>query len=108
MDAATYAAAIKGIWGPFMRDGRSSFPVYRELGVRLYEEDLHWDTIAPTRPRHPADPSDSAYVWPSEVLRAVHEANRYGMQVALQIIGAPRWANGNKPPKWATFSPRAY
>jgi hypothetical protein len=30
------------------------------------------------------------------------------MQVALQIIGAPRWANGNRPPKWIPHRLRDY
>jgi hypothetical protein len=82
--------------------------VYRELGVTLYEDDLHWNAIAPHRPRGPRNPRDPAYAWPPGVTRAVSEANRYGMQVALQIIGAPRWANGGKPPQWATFDPRRF
>jgi hypothetical protein len=102
------ATGVKAIWGPSTRGGSSLFPVYRELGVSLYEEDLRWNLVAPRRPRHPRDPRDPAYVWPSEITRAVAQAKRYGMQVALQIIGAPRWANGNKPPKWATFDPRLF
>jgi hypothetical protein len=102
------AAGRKAMWGPWTRNGTSLFPVYRELGVSIYQDDLFWNQIAPRRPRHEQDPNDPAYVWPAEVGRAVVEAKRYGMQVALQIILAPRWANGNKPPKWATFSPRAY
>jgi hypothetical protein len=102
------ASAVKGMWGPSTQNGNSLFPVYRELGVTLYEDDLHWNSIAARRPRHARDPRDPAYVWPPELTRAVAEAKRYGMQVALQIIGAPRWANGNKPPQWATFDPRRY
>jgi hypothetical protein len=96
------------MWGPSARDGVSLFPTYEELGVKLYEDDLHWNTIAARRPRHPRNPRDRAYAWPAEVTRAVSEARRYGMQVALQIIGAPRWANGNKPPEWATFDRRRF
>ena len=99
---------MKAIWGPSTSDGGSLFPVYKELGVSIYEEDLHWDLIATRRPRHPRDPSDPAYVWPTELTSAVAEAKRYGMRVALQIIGAPGWANGNRPPQWATFDPRRF
>jgi hypothetical protein len=102
------AAAAKAIWGPSARDGRSLFPIYRELGVTIYQDDLFWNQIAPRKPKHQRDPRDPAYVWPTEVSRAITEAKRYGMQVALQIIFAPGWANGNKPPRWATFNPRAY
>jgi hypothetical protein len=102
------AADLKGMWGPSTRNGNSLFPIYEELGVKVYEDALHWNLIASRRPGHPSSAHDPAYVWPSEVTRAVSEAKRYGMQVALQIIGAPRWANGNKPPRWATFDPRRY
>jgi hypothetical protein len=102
------ATGEKAIWGPSTRNGNSLFPVYRELGATIYEEDLHWNLIATRRPTHPRDPRDRAYVWPSEITRAVAQAKHYGMQVALQIIGAPRWANGDKPPKWATVDPRLF
>jgi hypothetical protein len=110
LSSASLAAAssLKAMWGPSERDGTSLFPTYRELGVTLYEDSLRWDAIARRRPRHPRSPHDGVYAWPPEVSRAVSEAKRHGMQVALQIIGAPRWANGNKPPKWATFDPRRY
>jgi hypothetical protein len=102
------AARLKGIWGPFTHSGNSLFPTYTELGANLYEDDLHWNLIAVRRPNHPRSPRDPAYVWPPEITRAIREAKRYGMQVALQIIGAPGWANGHKPAQWATFDPRAY
>jgi hypothetical protein len=105
---ASSLGAAKGMWGPSTRNGNSLFPVYRELGVKIYEDALRWNLIASRRPKHPGRPHDPAYVWPPEVTRAVSEAKRYGMQVALQIIGAPRWANGNKPPRWATFDPSTY
>lgn len=95
------AAALKGIWGPATRNGVSLFPVYRELHDQLYEDDLHWDAIATRRPRDARNPNDRAYVWPVEVSSAVAQARRYHMQVALQIIGSPRWANGGKAPRWA-------
>jgi hypothetical protein len=102
------ADAVKAIWGPAFRGGVSQFPVYRELGVKIYEDDLRWNSIARRRPRNPLDPSDPAYVWPAEVDSSVGEAGRYGMRVALEIIGSPRWANGGKPPQWAPRSPRDF
>ena len=68
---------------------------------------LRWSRRHST-PRHPRDPNDPAYRWPAEVTRSVAEAKKYGMQVALMLIFAPRWANGNKPPKWATFKRRDF
>jgi hypothetical protein len=102
------ASALKGIWGPSTRGGVSLFPIYRDLGVKLYQDSLHWDLIAPRRPRHPRNPNDPAYAWPAEVTTALAQAKPYRMQVALQIIGAPRWANGDKPPKWRPYYPRDY
>ena len=103
-----HGAPLKAMWGPAIHDGVSLFPTYRTLGVRIYEDDLHWDTTAPRRPRSPLDPNDPAYVWPTEVTRAVSEATRYHIQVALQIVGAPEWANGGKPWNWAPENPQDY
>src|ERR1700726_277517 len=98
--SAASAAALKAMWGPGVHDGASVFPAYRELGVKVYEDVLRWNAIAPRRPHHARDPRDPAYVWPAEVTRAVAEAKRYGMKVALEIIGSPRWANGGLSPAW--------
>jgi hypothetical protein len=102
------AASLKAMWGPSLHDGKSLFPTYRELGVRIYEEDIDWFQIAPHRPRNPRNPNDPAYVWPAALTQDVAEAKRYHMQVALQIIGAPGWANGGKPWNWAPQNPQDY
>jgi hypothetical protein len=95
----------KAIWGPVERDGVSQFPIYERLGARLYETSLHWDQVARTRPASPSDPDDPAYRWPADADRAVAEAGTHGLGVALQLIGAPRWANGRRPPQWAPVNP---
>jgi hypothetical protein len=102
------ASVLKGIWGPSTRNGVSLFPIYKELGDQLYEEDLRWNVIARKRPRHPRDPADPAYAWPAAVTTAVAQAKHYRIQVALQIIGSPRWANGGKAPRWAPYRPRDF
>jgi hypothetical protein len=102
------ASATKAMWGPAIHDGTSLFPTYRELGVKIYEDRLRWSAIAPRRPHTPGNPKDRAYVWPAEVTQAVAEAKRYHMQVALQIIGAPSWANGGKPWNWAPIHAQDY
>lgn len=104
----TDASALKAIWGPGILDGTSRFPIYHALGMGLYEDRLSWEQIARSRPRHPTDPGDPSYRWPAEVGRAIREARRYHMQVALQIIGAPSWANGGKPWNWAPKSAYDY
>jgi hypothetical protein len=102
------AASLKAMWGPAVHSGVSLFPTYQELGVKIYEDDLHWNSIALSRPRSSRNPNDPAYAWPAEVTQAVAEAKRYHMQVALQIIGAPPWANGGKPWNWAPTNPQDY
>lgn len=102
------ASATKAMWGPAIHDGASLFPTYRDLGVKIYEDDLRWSSIATRRPRNPTNPNDPAYTWPAEVTQAVAEAKRYHIQVALQIIGAPPWANGGKPSNWAPLHPQDY
>src|SRR2546421_9927615 len=68
----TWAAGtgVKAMWGPYLRNGNSLFPVYRELGITIYQDDLRWNEIAPHRPRHPRSPSDPAYRWPPDVTNA--------------------------------------
>ena len=102
------AADLKALWGPSLHDGKSLFPTYRELDVKIYEDRLPWQSIATRRPSNPRNPHDPAYTWPAEVTQAVAEAGRYHMQVALQIIGAPPWANSGKPWNWAPTNPQDY
>jgi hypothetical protein len=73
------------------------------LGVRVVRYTLRWDQIARTRPTAPGDPSDTAYDWSSAdpVLDSLHE---HGIEVVLQIVGAPSWANGGKPSNYAPSS----
>jgi hypothetical protein len=85
----------KAIWGPVeMPDGGSAFPTYRRLGVDVFQVQLHWADIATQRPADPVDPDDPAYRWPVEVDRAVREAPRYGISVAILVTTTPGWANG--------------
>lgn len=100
--------ALKSVVGPGIVDRMSRFPVYRDLGARIYEDHLWWNQVAPSRPRHQTDPNDPAYVWPAEITAAVAHARRYHMQVALQIIGSPAWANGGHPWNWAPSDPRDF
>ena len=96
------------MWGPAIHNGASLFPTYRDLGVKIYEDNLRWNSIALRRPQHPTNPDATAYTWPAEVTTAVAEAKRYHIQVALQIIGAPPWANGGKAWNWAPLNPQDY
>jgi hypothetical protein len=106
--SADAATPLKAMWGPALHNGQSLFPTYRELGVGIYEEGLDWFQVATRRPHNPRDPNDPAYVWPAELTRAIAEARRYHIQVALQVIGSPAWANGGKPWNWAPSNPQDY
>jgi hypothetical protein len=91
----------KAVWGLPFRDGESMFPRYRDLGVGLFQTQAHWDQIARKRPDHPSDPTDSAYDWPKYLENEIEEAERWGMEVTIQLIGAPAWANGGRSWRWA-------
>jgi hypothetical protein len=95
----------KAIWGPTQVGGVSQFPIYRELGVGIYQMALAWNQVAPTRPRRPSDPRDAAYRWPEEIDFAIREGRRYGIRVSLTLMRAPRWANGGRSPEWAPRRP---
>jgi hypothetical protein len=73
------------------------------LGVHLVRFTLRWDRIAPTRPADARDPADPAYRWaPYEpVLQGLHD---HGITALVTLYGAPRWANGGRPPNWLPTS----
>ncbi len=101
---------LKGIWGPIkFRVGEagcpgpsrcSAMPTYDELNADVFEYQLQWSDIAPTRPADPRDPNDPAYHWSSEYQLAIDEATANGMQVSFLIKGSPPWANGGKSWNW--------
>jgi hypothetical protein len=95
----------KAIWGPIVRDGVSQFPIYRDLGVGVFETNLVWADVARTRPAHPRDPADPAYVWPAQLDTAAIEGARYGIRICLQISRTPSWANGGRSTRWAPSAP---
>lgn len=88
--------------------GSSVFPIYHELGANVFETDLRWDEVAPTRPSHPTDPNDRAYHWPSGLDHAVQTAAAYGIKVCLLVQRTPAWANGGLPNYWAPRYARDY
>jgi hypothetical protein len=116
--APARATGVKAIWGPTELEAGSApcpqngqpcsaFPVYAQLGVDVFEYQIHWDEVAPTEPAHPRDPNDPAYRW-GEIDRVVAEARRYGIRLAILVQRAPSWANGGRPPVWAPHDPRAF
>ncbi len=101
--------ALKMIWGPLsMPDGSSAFPIYHRLGVQVLELQLSWAATAFERPANPGNPADPAYVWPAAMDRAVTEAARYGIGLAVMVKETPGWANGGQKPSWAPDDPADY
>lgn len=116
--APAQAGGLKAIWGPSeLAAGNaacpdsgkrcSAFSVYERLGVDVFQYQVHWDQVAPTRPEHPRDPDDPAYEW-GELDRVADEASAHGIRLALLVQRAPTWANGNRPPIWAPRNPRLF
>jgi len=66
-----------------------------QLGTKLVRHMLSWRDIAPTRPQHPALPSDPAYRWTAtdRVLGALHA---HGTTVLVTFYRVPSWANGGR------------
>jgi hypothetical protein len=112
--AATHSPPRRGpvpklIWGPVvLPNGRSAFPTYHRLGVKVFQIDLSWAETAPTQPADTENPADPAYVWPAQLTTAVRQARRYGIKVCLLVQQTPAWANGDRSPAWAPTDASAY
>jgi hypothetical protein len=98
----------KAMWGPIERNGKSQFPIYKKLGVGIYQTAISWRDIAGRRPAHPRDPADPAYRWPTALDHAVTEGRRYGIRVMVSVMNSPRWANGGRARAWAPKHPSDY
>ncbi len=103
--SAQAEAFQKGFWGPTEINGKSQFPIYKDLRVTLFQMSISWANAAPTRPRHARDPRDPAYVWPPEIDDAIREAKRYHMRVLIMLTNAPSWANSGRTPEYAPDRP---
>jgi hypothetical protein len=110
--AAPHASAAPGVkfgltddaWlmhGPGTLDQRLA--KLDELGVHGVRFTLHWDQIAHTQPTVPADPADAAYDWSSadQVLAGLQE---HDIEVVVQLVGTPGWANGGRGSNYAPTS----
>jgi hypothetical protein len=107
--ASASTKVLKGFWGPTHQpSGQSAFPIYRDLGVNVFQIQLRWSDIAPVKPVNPRSPADPAYLWPSDVSYATQQAKAYHMQVAMMIIFTPRWANGGKSQEWTPKNPQDF
>jgi hypothetical protein len=98
----------KSMWGPATVDGVSQFPIYRDLGVGIWQASLSWRDVAARRPQKPTDPADPAYTWPADLDAAIADAASHGIAVSLLVMHTPRWANGGRSARWAPRSPRDF
>lgn len=69
----------------------------QRAGASIIHVAADWSQIAPTEPATPANGDDPAYVI-ADLDALVDAAPRYGIQVMINISGAPKWANGGQPP----------
>jgi hypothetical protein len=103
------SAVAKMIWGPVvLPNGQSAFPIYHQLGVNVFQIDLNWAQVAPTRPANAQDPTDPAYRWPAELDQALQQAALYKIRVCLLVQRTPSWANGGRSSEWAPIDPADY
>lgn len=104
------AAFEKSIWGPAQIDGKSQFPVYKDLGVDLYQRSVNWAQLTPTRPADPTNPNDPAYLWGADpdLDLAIREASASGISVLLMPWKTPEWANGGLPQSVPPTDPDQY
>jgi hypothetical protein len=96
----------KAMWGETeFPNGKSLFPTYADLGVGIYQSQVHWDQIAAKKPKDPTDPQDPAYIWPGGLEQTIKTAERNGITTMLMPIGTPPWANGGRPMIWTPTKP---
>ena len=114
------AAVEKSLWGPTSFPAGhpecpaggpstcSAFPLYRQLGVDVYQIQLPWSSVARSRPENPRNPDDPAYRWPSFADYVIQEAAANGIQVAFMVKSTPDWANGGQGVLVAPNNPKDY
>ena len=100
VSALAQSQVLKGFDDP-LAAGTANFPTYHELGVQIFEQDLLWAYVAPKRPGNPTNPDDPAYHWPAIINQDIAAARAYHIRIALQVVGAPPWANGGHAWQWA-------
>src|SRR5438105_7552773 len=80
-------------WSP---DAAKNLLAAEKAGASIIHVTADWSQIAPTKPASPLNGDDPAYRI-SDLDALVADAGRYGLQVMINISGAPKWANGGQP-----------
>ena len=68
-----------------------------DLGVQIVGVTVRWDQVAPTKPADQRDPYDPAYRW-GPFAAVLNGLRARQIPALVTIWGAPRWANGDRPP----------
>jgi hypothetical protein len=80
-------------WSP---DVKANLLAAEKAGASMIHVTADWSQIAATKPEVPENGDDPAYVL-KDLDNLVDAAPRYGLQVMINISGAPKWANGDQP-----------
>jgi hypothetical protein len=81
-------------WSP---DLKNNLLAAEKAGASIIHVTADWSQIAAKQPANPANGDDPAYTI-ADLDNLVASAPRYGLQVMINISGAPKWANGGNPP----------
>jgi hypothetical protein len=81
-------------WSP---DAQQNLLAAERAGASIIHVTADWSQIAPTKPANPLNGDDPAYKL-HDLDTLVDGALRYGLQVMINISGAPKWANGGQTP----------
>jgi hypothetical protein len=78
----------------------NAWPFASGLGPKVVRFNVAWEQVAPRRPKAPDDPADPAYDF-KRVDAMARQTAAIGARSLFTIVNAPRWANGNRAPRYA-------
>jgi hypothetical protein len=85
----------------------SKLDLLDKLGVDIVRYTVRWDQVAKRRPARPRTNTDPAYKWgdTDAILRGLRAR---GIGAVVTLLGAPRWANGDRSFQWAPKSGKTF
>jgi hypothetical protein len=87
-------------WDP---NAAKNLKAAQDANASILHVTADWSQIAPTKPASPLNGNDPAYHI-GDLDALIARAGSYGMQVMINISGAPKWANGGQPPNYPPTS----
>jgi hypothetical protein len=81
-------------WDP---NAGNNLKAAQEASASILHVTADWSQIAQTKPKNPLNGDDPAYRL-GDLDALIARAGAYGMQVMINISGAPKWANGGQTP----------